>query len=686
MKKCKFSLLAIVLTISLCWTSVSLGWDYNAEFSITNGNPNGVWTYGTINKTTGEFKAYRDPVSSSPNIRWESTDASGHGPDADGCTTKDMGSGSDHPEWQPGQSWYPSMTGFMSPLSDRSRGTGARFTAPTAAIYNINISFENRVIKGFTTEVYVNINGANVFSSSVTGFKSGAGNFAYYIAAVTLPAGGTIDFFDGSDQNASEDHGGGDHLVGVTAQITLGSSPVEPTQNLVMKLDAGVGAKDPNRPGVPLVDGDRVGIWEDQAASGLLDAAAKWGDPILKTATFPNGNHKVIRFDGNDGMMIYNLGEPNDQAKFLDPEDPNSVGPLDLNTYTIYVVGKLNQQLNTQQAFFANFNAEKGYVVGVSDSIPDYLKFWTNGGGEMRSGGPIDDTNRYYLIAGTVTNLLGKKAIVNDCVEAEGVGLSTYTKTTAVSVGALGNGSQFLKGDIAEIRVYDGFVEATHTGVVNDLVSKYGLNRECLGGPNPDIVALTYATTYRTSETGVGDYSYQTNTQYLDGPWDVALYEGPVSALDPNTSVALNNSSNMAIYIQLHLGEPKTISFMNALSGPVDPDGYYGMNLFFESSTNHQISIFGKLTDTKEEIEPFYENCSSSTAGYGGTAVPGACSFVAKIYGKDRKVTINDWKMYNETVWSLDMITTQTAGPSSGWYCGSCGSVHAAGGRIYTQL
>jgi hypothetical protein len=209
----------LALLAVLVLPCVASAWDYNADFSLA-GNPNGVWSYGTFNKTTGEFLSYQNPVTSYPNIRWESTGDAVGGPDRDGCVTKDMGDGSSHPEWQPGQEWYPNMTGFMSPITDRTRGTGARFTAPTAGTYDVNIVFENRVILGYTTEVYVNVNGGNVFSSSVTGFKSGEENFATFDSLIALAAGGTIDFFNGSDQNSSEAHGGGDHLVGVQAVIT----------------------------------------------------------------------------------------------------------------------------------------------------------------------------------------------------------------------------------------------------------------------------------------------------------------------------------------------------------------------------------------------------------------------------------------------------------------------------------
>jgi len=194
-------------------------WDYNAEFSITNGNPNGVWSYGTITRDTGVFQYYLELVESYPNIRWQST---GHsGPDNDGCVTKDMGDGSYHTDWKPGQSWYPYMTGMMTPISDRTRGTGARFTVPATGLYDVQIDFENRVISGYDTYVYVNINSVEVWGDMVTGFESGPENFASYSAAgLSLTAGNTIDFYGFSIYNEPEPYDGGDHLVGVTAIIS----------------------------------------------------------------------------------------------------------------------------------------------------------------------------------------------------------------------------------------------------------------------------------------------------------------------------------------------------------------------------------------------------------------------------------------------------------------------------------
>ncbi len=656
MKKCKFHFLAIVFVISLCCTvTEAVSWDLDRDFESATVNPNGAWSYGYIDGTGFHLltDGIFDPDMGSARYGWR-------------YPVGDWDSHGNIQKILEGEANFEAYTSYRyggelcsGPGGAADVRTGVRWTCPVADTYVVTAVWQGLSTKpgGTTVDVTLEVNGSSIFADHVAGFigrpgasRSGVKPEVIKITVLDLQAGDTIDQtiaggIDGVGSDCTN------HDLNI---IPLNEIPPV-TMDLVMQLDAGAGVSDPNRPGVPLVDGDPVGLWTDQAGNGL-DARAKsgWGSPILKT----DGAFDVVRFDGNDGMVIYDLAEPNDYNKFVDSEDPNAVGPLDLKTYTIYAVGKLNQTINLAQVFFSNFNAEQGYVLGVSDSIPDYAKFWTNSGGEMRSGGPVVDENdpgRYYLLAATVDSSLNKRMFVNDCMEGEGMALPTYTDVPVVSVGAMGNGSQFLRGDIAEIRVYNGFIQATHESIINELVSKYDLNRECLGGPDPDVVALTYATSYVTDAGGASNFSYQTNTQAGDGPWDLALYDGPVSGLDPN-SAALNNPTNLGVYIKFTIGEPKTISFANGLSGPRDPDGYYGMNLFFDNSTSHQISVFGKLTDSKEEIEPFYANCGSPTAGYAGTGVPGACSMVAKIYGKDRKVTITDWKMYSETVWSLDMM------------------------------
>ncbi len=662
MKKGTIGFLAVLLVVGLISLAQGQVWDAVADFNNTSGNPSGVWSYGRYEVDAGGAWRLYDTAGGYQEIldNWQvGSDADTHS----NVNKNITGNTFSMSNWGPGCSWRPGQLCVMVPYNwgahyaDRA---AVRFTAPSTGTYQLTASWENRAMNGNASGVFVALNGATIFSDQVSGFSEIAAPPASAVTSfsgvVALNAGDTVDAGAWGVSGL-----GGGNQVGTEFTVTAGG-PIPPaTMNLVMKLDAGVGVTDPN--GLAIGDGDAVGIW-GEANGGILDARAKsvWGAPILKT----DGDFPVIRFDGNDGMVIYDLADPNDQTKFLDPEDPNDRGPLSLQTYTIYVVGKLNMTGNTAQIFFGNFNAEQGYSLGISDVIPDYIKFWTNAGLEMRSGGPIDDTSRYYLIAGTITNAFGKKAIVNDCVEADGFGGSSYTDATVVSVGALSNGSQFLKGDIAEIRVYDGFIQATHDSVVNELVNKYNLNRECLGGANPDQVALTALTWFGTNSNGQAARDIVNNTSWPDAAWDIALASGSLAELpaDPNLIVPLNTYDNMHIYKIMEKGQEYTFSFACA-TGPdfEGPGNYYGMNFYFDSAEVFGkpvgISVFANATDPGESQEQFYLNDAGTTKGWPITNVPGSGTLIYKDYVKKLSVTLTDWVTYHPTVFNLDFVTRQ---------------------------
>ena len=68
----------ILLIVSLCWTGVAFAWDYNAEWSVDNGNPNGVWSYGNVELATGDFYPYEVGYGTAPTgVVQETTDKKG---------------------------------------------------------------------------------------------------------------------------------------------------------------------------------------------------------------------------------------------------------------------------------------------------------------------------------------------------------------------------------------------------------------------------------------------------------------------------------------------------------------------------------------------------------------------------------------------------------------------------------
>ncbi len=574
-----------------------------------------------------------------------------------------FGAAIDRSGWPSGMYWnaYSVTMQTMNAVSPV-----VRWTAPWSGVYQVNIVLEhNSSAAGVVTGVQVLLNGSVVDSGTISGFKSGPENFLNYSGTLFLSMGDYLEAgIDGPVRSNWS-------RVALTFDVTfVAVDPNDlpaPTMNLVMQLDASAGVKDPN--GLAIGYGEAVGIWEDQSSGGLLDAMTEWGTPTRESGTFPGGSFDVIRFTGDDGLVIYNLRDPNINPAVYDKNDPNDFGLLGLKTMTVYVVGKINQDLSTRQAFFSNWSANKGYVLGISDVLPDYVKFWTNGS-EMRSSGLMNDTSRYYLLAGTLTQISGKKLYINDCLDAESFGGTSYNDSMIVSVGALGDGSQFLQGDIAEIRVYDGFIESTHTGVVNELSAKYGLNRECLGGPNPDKVVLSALTFYGATTNGTVREAERWNTLWQDGAWDVALADGTVAELaaipDPNNFPVLNVYDNMNIYVQMEKGQEYTFSWVNARPASTS-DQYYGMNFFFDNaekvSQPHGISVYANMFDVADTEQPGFLPNSSTTMGWPITSVNGAGTLLYKDFVKGLAVTLTNWVTYHENIFNLDLITRQTIIP-----------------------
>jgi len=570
--------------------------------------------------------------------------------------------------WLPGvgMSWRPWQTGLTTPWNNPVARPAGRFTAPAADTYAIYILFENRVPSAAATGVFVNINDAEVANQMVSGFTNTeppvAENLARFSRNVFLNAGDTVTF--GVYSIASEGFTGGGHNVAVEATFSSGGVIPAPTQELLLHLDAGAGILDAE--GNPADVGDVVGTWQDQSAKNL-NAYLKWGDPTLESGSFRNGSHPVIRFDGDDGLLLYDTADPN----WIDPEDPNDPNgydPLGLDTLTIYVVGKINQQQNLSQIFFANYaDPTRGYGLGISDAFMDYVRFFTNGGGEMRSSGPIDDTDRYYLLAATVSQTFDKKLFINGWVDNQGTGGVQYNRNTLVTVGALDTGRQFLTGDIAEIRVYNGYVEDVHNVVVSELISKYDLDTSPLGGPDPNTVTLSALTFYGTESDGSVRHAERWNTLWSDSAWDVVLTEGDVTGLssDPNSLFPLNLYSNMNIYAVLTKGQSYTFTWINARSDTAQ-GSYFGMNFFFENAektgASHQISVFANMTDPSEAPAPFQAN-SGMTMGWPLTDVFGAGTLIYKNFEKELAVTLTDWVVYHQDVFGYDLISAQVGDP-----------------------
>lgn len=178
--KCKSSLLAMTVALLLVAAASTWGatWDPIAEWSITNGNPNGAWTYGWFNQLGGTF---------STNM-----------------TAEDRGGGV--------QVWVgpaPSDAGLIKINADGYLHPGSngampsfRWTAPSAMHVDLQCLYMGKAPEGTTTDVHVLLNGVSLFDGMVNGFAGtppdyldakGTSPQQPFGAIVSVNAGDTID-------------------------------------------------------------------------------------------------------------------------------------------------------------------------------------------------------------------------------------------------------------------------------------------------------------------------------------------------------------------------------------------------------------------------------------------------------------------------------------------------------------
>lgn len=219
----KAKILAMLCLGVLC--STTMGAILADDFDVEN-NPDGVWTYGYLDNGNFVTYAYRNNADSINVKNWCGNHNGAANPDVQGNINKAFGSASDQWGWGPGMSWEPGMICVMTANSGGGAWvTTVRFTAPTAGQWSVAIDFENRVMNGAATNVFVNRDGGSVFTDTISGFLGSslgapavAGNpTTGYAATLTLNAGDTIDF------GVS---GAGLHQVAVGAEIAAVPEPM----------------------------------------------------------------------------------------------------------------------------------------------------------------------------------------------------------------------------------------------------------------------------------------------------------------------------------------------------------------------------------------------------------------------------------------------------------------------------
>lgn len=209
------------------------------------------------------------------------------------------------------------------------------------------------------------------------------------------------------------------------------------------KADAGV-SQDPNG----------VTVWQDQSGNGN-HANRALGGPQLATATFPNGTHDVLRFDGGDALRL---------------TDASATQLTNFNIFIVanYDAGAVNERLFSNYSV-GTMGTQYGYSLGTN-GLGSPL-WWYFGSSEMSAGTYTAGKN--YLTVYTLKNSVKKELYVfHEDDGLTGYGGETgsapiqYSSSPALPPHYCDIGAIWIewegygwygghRGDIAEILVYD---------------------------------------------------------------------------------------------------------------------------------------------------------------------------------------------------------------------------------------
>lgn len=194
-------------------------WNFEEDYSVANGNPNSVWSYGYFDGSNNFIRYNQLGTPPSPLINWTWNG----NPDTNGNANKNTDSVNSYirTDWGPGMGWRPGQCCIMTPANNLTFMPAGCFTAPATGTYDVAITFENRVVNhGQPSGVFVRIDNSEVFNTTVTGYQSGPENYANYTDTLSVSAGQTIMFGVYALTGQGLEFDGGLHQVGVQAVIS----------------------------------------------------------------------------------------------------------------------------------------------------------------------------------------------------------------------------------------------------------------------------------------------------------------------------------------------------------------------------------------------------------------------------------------------------------------------------------
>lgn len=213
------SLRVLSIALLMAQTLTAHPWDASRDFSSVR-NPNGVWSYGYLDRASGDFKHYSTPNASHGAAKGWQDRAINFG----GQLIKN---GSDGPVEN--GCYYAVGQLILHPGADEEKTATLRWLAPRAVIVKIRARFSGlNYGQGTTTDVSVFFRGRSLFEGRIAGFAgggqrpvSGESPQREFSRILTVQRGDVIDFAVGAGGNGYfSDSTGIDVLIAeVSAEI-----------------------------------------------------------------------------------------------------------------------------------------------------------------------------------------------------------------------------------------------------------------------------------------------------------------------------------------------------------------------------------------------------------------------------------------------------------------------------------
>jgi hypothetical protein len=340
----------------------------------------------------------------------------------------------------------------------------------------------------------------------------------------------------------------------------LATNPPSAGMVVWFKADAGV-----------TQDTGGVSVWEDQ--SGHANHANRvLGGPQPASATFPNGSHAVLRFNGDDGLRLTNAAA------------------TQLTSFNIFIVASYDAGSATKRIFgnysYGSGATQYGYAFGTTGAgAPDW---WYAGSSELSTGAPYE-ADRNYLTVYTLKDA-NQKDLYNFHEED---GFAGHVAETAASPIQYYSGSDpnippqnsdigvlwidlegygwygAHTGDIAEILVYNladpAYIALNDPNAAFDdvrayVTEKYGMDTTISSGPgvepDPDINAdlVAYWPFEETAGDVVKDKSGNDNDGTLMGGFTFDSSSAANRLGNPTGALTFNGSSDW-----IHVAHDTTI-------------------------------------------------------------------------------------------------------------------------------